>query len=51
MRSIGMMPSHPGEFIHRQVREPLELGISKAAEILGVRRATLDVCRNWVWRD
>jgi len=37
----GMMPSHPGHFIKRQVLEPLSLNISKAAEVLGVRRATL----------
>jgi len=36
-----MMPSHPGEFIHRQVLAPLNLSITKAAEVLGVRRATL----------
>lgn len=36
-----MMPSHPGEFVRRQVLEPLDLTIGKAAEILGVRRATL----------
>ncbi|MFQ5451726.1 MAG: HigA family addiction module antitoxin [Nitrospinaceae bacterium] len=41
MSNIGMMPSHPGEFIHRQVLEPLDLSITKAAEVLGVRRATL----------
>ena len=36
-----MVPSHPGEFIRRQVVEPLNLSVSKAAEVLGVRRATL----------
>lgn len=41
MSNIGMMPSHPGEFIYRQVLEPLDLNITKAAEVLGVRRATL----------
>ena len=41
MRNIGMMPSHPGEFIRRQVIDPLGLTVSKAAEVLGVRRATL----------
>lgn len=41
MKNIGMMPSHPGEFVRRQVLEPLELSISHAAEILGIRRATL----------
>lgn len=41
MTNMGMMPSHPGEFIRRQVFEPLDLSVSKAAEVLGVRRATL----------
>ncbi len=41
MAKIGMMPSHPGEFIRRQVLEPLDLSVSKAADILSVRRATL----------
>ncbi len=38
---IGMMPSHPGEFIREEVLGPLDLTITKAAGILGVRRATL----------
>ena len=38
---IGMTPSHPGEFIREEVLAPLELSIAKAAEVLGVRRATL----------
>ncbi len=41
MVTIAMMPSHPGAIVRRQVLEPLNLTISKAAEILGVRRATL----------
>lgn len=41
MSNIAMMPSHPGEFVRRQVLQPIELSISKAAEVLGVRRATL----------
>ena len=36
-----MTPSHPGPFIRRQIIEPLNLSVMKAAEILGVRRATL----------
>lgn len=39
--AIGMTPSHPGEFIREEVLEPLDLDIKTAAEILGVRRATL----------
>ena len=38
---IGMKPSHPGEFIREEVLVPLGLSIAKAAEVLGVRRATL----------
>lgn len=38
---VGMRPPHPGEFIREEVLEPLNLSITKAAEILGVRRATL----------
>ena len=36
-----MKPSHPGAFIKTEVIEELGLSISKAAEVLGVRRATL----------
>jgi addiction module HigA family antidote len=38
---IGMQPSHPGAFIRAEVIDELGLSVSKAAEILGVRRATL----------
>ncbi len=38
---VGMAPPHPGEFIREEVIVPLELTISRAARILGVRRATL----------
>tara|TARA_R110002126_G_scaffold185894_4_gene334562 strand:- start:6060 stop:6371 length:312 start_codon:yes stop_codon:yes gene_type:complete len=38
---VGMKPSHPGEFIREEVIEELDLSISRAAEILGVRRATV----------
>ena len=38
---VGMMPSHPGAFVRAEVSEPLDLSVTKAAEILGVRRATL----------
>jgi len=41
MSNIGMTPSHPGPFIRRQILEPLDLSITKAAKLLGVRRATL----------
>ncbi|MFQ5673846.1 MAG: HigA family addiction module antitoxin [Nitrospinales bacterium] len=46
MGKLGMAPSHPGEFVRRQVLEPLNLNITRAAEILGVRRATLSFFLN-----
>ena len=36
-----MTPSHPGVFIRTEVIEDLGLSVTRAAEILGVRRATL----------
>ncbi len=38
---IGLMPAHPGPFVRAEVVEPLGLSVSKAADALGVRRATL----------
>jgi len=38
---IGMKPSHPGAFIKTEIIDELGLSITKAAEVLGVRRATL----------
>ena len=38
---IGMKPPHPGVFIRDEILEELKLSIAGAAEILGVRRATL----------
>ena len=38
---IGMTPCHPGEFVREEILESLDLSISRAASILGVRRATL----------
>ena len=38
---IGMTPPHPGIFIAEEVLEPLSLSVTKAAQILDVRRATL----------
>ncbi len=37
---IGMKPSHPGAFIKAEILDELGLSVTKAAEILGVRRAT-----------
>lgn len=36
-----MTPPHPGEFIKDEILEELKLSVSKAAQVLGVRRATL----------
>jgi addiction module HigA family antidote len=36
-----MKPSHPGEFIREEILAELGLSVARAAEILGVRRATL----------
>lgn len=38
---IGMKPPHPGDFIKTEILNELGLSIARAAEILGVRRATL----------
>jgi addiction module HigA family antidote len=39
-------PPHPGEVIREEVLAPLGLGIQQAAQILGVRRATLSDLTN-----
>lgn len=38
---IGLKPPHPGAFIKDEIFEPLGLTIMRAAEVLGVRRATV----------
>ena len=38
---VNMTPSHPGEFIRLEIIEELGLSVTRAAEVLGVRRATL----------
>ena len=38
---VNMTPSHPGDFIRTEIIEELGLNVTKGAEILGVRRATL----------
>src|SRR5205807_6128431 len=38
---IGMKPPHPGSFIREEILDELDLTVARAAEILGVRRATL----------
>ena len=37
---VNMTPAHPGDFIRAEIIEELGLTVTKAAEILGVRRAT-----------
>ena len=39
-------PPHPGAVIREEVLRPFDLSITKAAEILGVRRATLSDLTN-----
>jgi addiction module HigA family antidote len=39
-------PSHPGAVIYWGILEPLDISLTKAAEILGVRRATLSAVVN-----
>ena len=39
--TVNMPPSHPGNFIRTEVIEELALTVTKAAHVLGVRRATL----------
>lgn len=39
--TIGMKPPHPGAFVRDEILEELGLSITRAAQILGVRRATL----------
>ncbi len=43
---VNMTPSHPGEFIRTEVIEKLGLNVTKAAQILGVRQATLSALLN-----
>jgi addiction module HigA family antidote len=38
---VGMKPPHPGRFIRDEILNELGLSVAKAAEVLGVRRATL----------
>ena len=39
--AVNMVPSHPGNFIRTEIIEELDLTVTEAAEILGVRRTTL----------
>ena len=44
--NVNMTPSHPGDFIRTEIIEELGLTVTKVAEILGVRRATLSALLN-----
>ncbi len=44
--SVKMTPSHPGDFIRAEIIEEFDLSVTKAAEILRVRRATLSALLN-----
>ena len=44
--NVNMIPSHPGDFIRTEIIEELGLTVTKTAEILGVRRATLSALLN-----
>ncbi len=44
--TVNLTPSHPGDFIRSVIIEELDLSVTKAAEILGVRRATLSSLLN-----
>ena len=39
---VNMKPPHPGVFIKQEILDELGITISKAAEVLRVRRATLN---------
>ncbi len=39
-------PCHPGQFIRMEVIEPLNLTVTKAAQILGVTRPALSALLN-----
>ena len=43
---VGMTPSHPGIFIRSEVLDEPGLTVTRTAEILGVRRATLSSLLN-----
>ena len=43
---VNMTPSHPGDFIRTEVLDELSLTVTRAAEVLGVRRATLSALLN-----
>jgi addiction module HigA family antidote len=44
--TVGMRPAHPGAFVRAEILDELGLSITRAAEVLGVRRATLSELLN-----
>ena len=44
--NIRMTPTHPGVFVREEIFDELNLSVSKAADILGVRRATVSDLAN-----
>lgn len=43
---VNMTPPHPGDFIRTELLDELGISVTRAAEILGVRRATLSAVLN-----
>ena len=39
-------PAHPGQFIRMEIIEPLNLSVTRAAEIIGVTRPALSALLN-----
>ena len=48
LKKVGMKPTHPGEFIREEILAELGLPVTRAAEILGVRRAALSDLVNYM---
>ena len=43
---VKMTPPHPGDFVRTEIVQALGLSVTKAAELLGVRRARLSALLN-----
>lgn len=43
---VNMTPPHPGDFIRTELLDEMGISVTRAAEILGVRRATLSALLN-----
>lgn len=46
MIEMGMMPSHPGGFLKREIVEGYDLTVTEAAKVLGVTRPALSALLN-----